>query len=164
MIARAGAAMLALALAAPALALESAQWPPPEPVEARMRSLQQVIVARDSSPAQRDAARNELASLLKSPAGRERLTPREEIRKPARAAIDPLPSVVRPRDPAPPPPPPPGVATLEVVPPPRVSVDPRTGASPAPSGRFAVDPRTGAVLHETPGGYVDPQTGRFVPR
>ena len=162
----AAAAWLAL-LAAPAvLALESPRWPPPAEVAGRMAELQRAVNDPQASAAQREAAREELASLLKSPAGQLRgRTPDEKPARAARAAIDPFPSVVKPVDVAPRvPPPAEGVARLEVVEPPKPVVDPRTGAAFTPTPGFAVDPRTGGVLHETPFGYVDPRTGRVVPR
>lgn len=162
MIARGLAAALVL-VGLPAAALESAEWPPPAPLAERMRELQREIVRRDASPAEREAAREELAALLKSPAGRSRGRTRDE--RPARAAIEPFPRIVAPANIAPAAPPPPGVARIEIVPPPKPVVDPRTGSAPAPAGAFAIDPRTGAVLHGPPGGpYVDPRTGQLVPR
>jgi len=164
MRARGLSVLLALA-ALPAIALETTQWPPPPEAEARMRELQQAIIARDSTPAEREQAREELANLLKSPAGQARgRTPDEKPVRAARAAIQPYPSVVAPAYVAPAPPPPGGVAQVEVVVPPKPIVIPQTGAALTPSGKFAIDPRTGHVLHETPGGYVDPRTGRFSPR
>ena len=166
MRARRLAAWLAVA-ALPAAALETAQWPPPGPVAERMRELQLVIIGRDSTLAQREAAREELAGLLKSPAGQARgRTPDEQPPRPARAAIDPFPSVVVPVEVAPSSPPPDGVARLEVVvpPPPRPLLDPRGGRVLAPTARGAIDPRTGGVLHEIPGAYIDPRTGQVVPR
>jgi hypothetical protein len=153
----------AVALIATFAAAQEAQWPPPASVEARMRELQNVLGARDSSLTQREAAREELSSLLKSPAGQARgRTADERPARPARAAIDPLPSMIRPAEnplsPAPP------VAQMEVVVPPKPMVIPQSGAVTSPSGRFAVDPRTGSVLHEIPGGYVDPRTGQVTPR
>jgi hypothetical protein len=164
-IARA-AAFAALALAATlAAAIETAQWPPPTDVETRMRELQGVLGSRESTPAQRESAREELSSLLKSPAGQARgRTPDEKPARPARAAIDPFPSVVKPLEAprigrAPP------IAHIEVLDPPRPLTVTPSGAVPlAPSGRFAIDPRTGGVLHEIPGGYVNPQTGQVTPR
>ena len=150
-----------------ALALDTTQWPPPEGVQARMRELQLVIMDRDSTPAQREAAREALGDLLKSPAGQDRgRTAGEKPPRPPRAAIDPFPSVVKPlpRENEP------GVATLRVTEPSKIpeparpAIDPRTGVALPPSARTAVDPLTGHVLHEVPGGYVDPTTGRFVPR
>jgi hypothetical protein len=132
-----------------------------------MHALQALIRSPASTMAEREAAREELAGLLKSPAGRDRTTPEEARKVPAaRAAIDPYPGIVKPLPPiAATNPPPPGVARLEVVPAPKPpAVNPRTGAPALPSGRFAVDPTTGGVLHEVPGGYVDPRTGQFVPR
>lgn len=150
-------------LAGQAMAVETPQWPPPEAVEARMRELQQAIIARDSTLAQREAAREELSGLLKSPAGQARGRTAGEKRI-ARAAIDPYPSVVAPVNVAPPVPPAAGVARIEVIVPPKPVVIPHSGAAASPSGRFAVDPRTGNVLHETLGGYIDPRTGQFIPR
>jgi hypothetical protein len=132
-----------------------------------MRALQQVIVERDSTAAQREAAREELAGLLKSPAGVQRGRTRDETpSRAARAAIDPFPSVVKPAVVAPvAPPPASGVARMDLVDPPKpVTVHPQTGSSPAPSGRFAVDPRTGQVLHESGAGFIDPRTGQITPR
>lgn len=163
MIARA-AALAGLALASTlAAAIETAQWPPPTEVETRMRELQAVLGSRESTPAQREGAREELSGLLKSPAGQARgRTPDEKPTRPARAAIEPFPSVVKPAysprvGPAPP------LARMEIVEPSRPTALP-SGALPAPSGRFAIDPRTGAVLHEIPGGYVNPLTGQVTPR
>jgi hypothetical protein len=131
-----------------------------------MRELQQILQAPDVSAAEREAAREELAALLKSPAGQTRGRTRDEKPvRPARAAIDPFPSVVKPTPPPPPAATPPaGVARIEIVEPPRHVVIPQTGSTLQPSGRFAIDPRTGNVLHETPAGYIDPRTGQFVPR
>jgi len=167
MRARAAAAVLALA-ALPAAALDEAQWPPPANVEARMRELQHAIIAPDATPAQREAARAELAAMLKSPAGRARgRTPDEKpVQTAPRAAIDPFPSTVSPVNVAPTPAPPPagGIAHVEVTIPPRPIVVPQTGAVLVPSDRIAIDPRTGRVMQETPAGYVDPATGRLIPR
>jgi hypothetical protein len=154
-LALAGLAFLAtLALA------EDAPWPPPANVEARMHELQAVMGSRESTPEQRAAAREELINLLKSPAGQRQSRPAEE--KPARAAIEPFPRIVKPAEN--PTIPSPGVAHVEVVSPPKTIVVPQTGSVVTPSGRFAVDPRTGSVLHEIPGGYIDPRTGQVVPR
>jgi hypothetical protein len=153
-------AALVLAAATPARPADTTAWPPPKGVQARMQELHAAIRDPDSTLAQREAARAELARLLKSPAA-----PPAETTKtlPPRAAIDPYPSVVRPLPPLPPPPP--GVAHLEVAPPPKPPVvNPQTGSPVVPSGKFAVDPTTGALLHEVPGGYVDPRTGQFIPR
>jgi hypothetical protein len=144
-------------------ALDTPSWPPPPGVESRMRELQQVIIDPASTAPERESAREELSSLLKSPAGKTRGRTRDE--RPARAAIDPFPSVVKP---APslvtPAVPPAGVATVEVIEPPKRLVIPPTGVLPVPAQRFAIDPRTGALLHEIPGAYIDPRTGQIVPR
>ncbi|HYC37614.1 MAG TPA: hypothetical protein VEC19_14405 [Usitatibacter sp.] len=157
------ALFLSLACAcAPATALETAQWPPPDSVAQRMKALQETLRDPAASAPQREAAREELAGLLKSPAGQARgRTPDEKPARPARAAIDPVAVTAIPVAPVPPSP---GVAKLEVVEPPRASVNPRTGVANPPVGQFTIDPRTGSVLHPTPGGYVDPKTGQFVPR
>lgn len=162
---RAGAlalGMLALGASLGAIALEEAQWPPPPDVAKRMHELQLVIIDRGSTPAQREAAREDLARLLKSPAGQSRPTPDEK--RPPRAAIEPFPSVVKPAERIPTPPPPGGVAHVEIVEPPKTVVIPQTGAPAVPSGNFAIDPRTGNVLHGIPGGYIDPRTGQVIPR
>src|SRR4051812_1560144 len=70
-------AALLLAAAGGAFATDEATWPPPEPVQTRMRELQAVIRSPASTMADREAAREELAGLLKSPAGRDRTTPEE---------------------------------------------------------------------------------------
>jgi hypothetical protein len=160
------ALLLAAACALPAFALDAPQWPPPGDVVARMRELQQVIIDRDSSAAQREAAREELSGLLKSPAGQLRgRTADEKPPRPARAAIDPYPGVVRPLEPLKTPSiAPEGVARIEVVEPPRPIAIPQAGVAAAPSGRFAIDPRTGNVLHEAGAGFVDPRTGQVIPR
>jgi hypothetical protein len=163
---RARVALAAAALAAmAAYGLETTQWPPPDSVAARMKALQQTLASADATAAQREAAREELAGLLKSPAGQARGRSRAE--RPARAAIEPFPSVVRPSAPSTPitvVPPPGGVARLEVIEPPKIVIDPRNGTALPQTGGFAIDPRSGSVLHETPGGFVDPKTGRIVPR
>jgi hypothetical protein len=156
------APLLLLAFAGIAGAVETTQWPPPRADEARMRELQQALSKRDSTPEQREAARKELGRMLMSPAAGSVPSAVEESRRPARAAIDPFPSI--PAPPTPPRVPTPGVAELEVVSPPKPMVIPDTGSVATPSGRILVDPRTGSVLHETPTGYVDPRTGRLTPK
>ena len=152
-----------LATAMAALALEEAQWPPPPGTAQRMRELQHAIIDPSSTTHERDAARRELSDLLKSPAGHARPTPQEK--RPARAAIDPFPGVVKPweRVPAPPVLPAEGVARVEVIEPPKPVIVPQTGRIAVPGGDFAIDPQ-GHVLHPVPGGYVDPRTGQLVPR
>lgn len=157
-------AALCLAIAATAAAAaDTAQWPPPTPVQERMHELQLLIGSREATPEQREAARQELSGLLKSPAGQARgPTADEKPLRPAHAPLDPLPGIVKalPRVPANPAAP---VAHVEVVAPPKPLVLP-SGSVVTPSERFAIDPRTGAVLHEIPGGYVDPRTGQVTPR
>ncbi len=156
-------AVLLTTAATMTVAAETAQWPPPSSVEARMKELQAIIGSKDVTKDQREAARKELSGLLKSPAGQARgPTPDEKPARPPRAAIEPLPSMVKPLEGKMPPAPP--LAHVEVVTPPKTLTIPSTGSTTTPSGRFAVDPRTGAVLHEIPGGYVDPKTGQVVPK
>jgi hypothetical protein len=164
---RAAALALVLAVSASAaLALETATWPPPAPVQERMHALQQVIIDPASTAAQREAAREELSGLLKSPAGQARgRTPDEKPQRPARAAIIPFPSVVQPLPPEKPAAVPPSeIAHVEVVQPPKPIVLPGRGSAAIPMNNFAIDPVTGHVLHATPGGYVDPRTGQFIAR
>ena len=158
-------AIIALAFAAlPASAVDSTAWPPPPEVLGRMRELQATIANPAASKEERAAARAELQHLMKSPAGAES---KDDGKKPARAAIDPFPSVAKPMEgklvTEPPP-----TARLEVVPdvPPRKpAINPATGSIVQPtSPGVAVDPRTGRLLHETPNGYIDPRTGQFVPK
>jgi hypothetical protein len=125
-----------------------------------MHELQAVLGSRDATPAQREAAREELANLLKSPAGQARGRTVDE--KPARAAIDPFPRIVKPA--ANPLVPMPGVAHVDVVSPPRPIAIPQAGAVAVPSAGIAINPRNGSVLQEIPGGYLDPRTGQVVPR
>jgi hypothetical protein len=142
-----------------AAAADPAQWPPPTPVQERMRELQLLIGSREATPEQREAARQELSRLLKSPAGQARgPTPDEKPVRPAHAPLEPLPAMVKPlpRVPANPAAP---VAHIDVIAPTKPLVLP-SGSVATRSERFAVDPRTGAVLHEVPGGYVDPRTGQ----
>lgn len=166
MLGRLAAAAALASIGMPATALETAAWPPPEGLASRMKALQEALRDPQATAAQREAAREELAGLLKSPAGQARgRTVDEKPVRPARAAIDPYPSTVRPPlAPAPTAPPPEGVARLEVVAPPKPVVDPRTGTVLPRAGDFAIDPHTGALLHATPGGFVDPKTGQFIPR
>jgi hypothetical protein len=168
-------ALLAAGAATIAWAVDTPQWPPSPETLGRMRELQEVIQDPATPKENRAKARAELEALMKSPAGKgkatrdEKKTPddAQEKRRPARAAIDTFPSVVRPiegRLPAVPQPP---TARLEVIPePPRPAISPSTGSIAVPATpRVAIDPRTGNVLHEIPGaGYVDPRTGQFIPR
>lgn len=157
-------ALAVFALAAGIADGQQAQWPPPPGVEARMHELQGVLASRESTHGQREAAREELSGLLKSPAGQARgRTPDERPVRAARASIDPFPAIVKPAQgrtigPAPP------LAHLEIVAPPRPLVIPRSGSVATPANGFAIDPRTGAVLHEIPGGFIDPRTGQVTPR
>jgi hypothetical protein len=143
-------------------AAEPASWPPPDGVASRMRELQAVLGDPRSTPAQRQAAREELARLLKSPAGQSRRTPDEKSAQAPRAAIEPIGPIVKPA--VNPSVPVPGVASVEVIVPPRITVSPTTGVPVAPSARTAVDPRTGNVLHDAGNGFVDPRTGQFTPK
>jgi hypothetical protein len=127
--------------------------------------LREILMSRDSTPAQRGAARAELAKMISSPAAKNPAAPGEG--KPARAAIQPYPSIpsvqlkspqpVRPVDPA-------DVAKVEVVAPSRAIVNPTTGSVIAPTGHSMIDLRTGSVLQETPSGYIDPRNGRLIPK
>jgi len=162
--------VLAMALAlgsAAAPAVDSTQWPPPPEVLEHMKALQARIADPGTSKEERAAARAQLERLMKSPAGADKKTA-DEARKPARAAIEPFPSVVKPRTAQPerfgPPPP---TAHVEVIDPPRkpVVVDPQTGSLIQPTAPgVAVDSRTGHILQETPGAYIDPRTGRIIPK
>jgi hypothetical protein len=157
MSARVAVASLAL-VSGVAMAVDTPEWPPPSPVEARMHELQHVITSADSTPEQRNAARAELVNLLKSPAGQDRDTTNG---RPARAAIQPFGRIVKPAES--PPLPDASVAHVEVVSPPKPIALPN-GAVATPTGNgFAIDTRTGAVLREVPGGYIDPRTGKFTP-
>jgi len=158
MNARAAAAIVAL-FAGGAMAVDSTQWPPPSPVEARMHELQHIITDPASTPEQRSAARAELVNLLKSPAGQDRDTTHG---RPSRAAIQPLGPIVKPA--ANPPLPDVPVAHVEAATAPHPVALPN-GSVAAPTGNgVAIDTRTGTALHEVPGGYIDPKTGKFIPR
>jgi hypothetical protein len=160
---RLACAMLFFASIGVASAVETTSWPPPGGVAARMRDLQAVIANPQSTPAQREAAREELSGLLKSPAGQSRgRTPDEKPVHAPRAAIEPLGPVVKPA--LNPSIPVPGVATMEITIPPRITVSPTTGVAVAPAGRAAIDPRTGSVLHDAGNGFIDPRTGQFTPK
>ena len=147
-----------------AAAVETPAWPPSGDVAARMRELQSLIMSPESTPAQRESAREQLSGLLKSPAGKARGRLANEKRPAPRAAIEPIGPIVKPAVNPPVHVPAAGVATVEVVQPPRITIAPQTGGVAAPAGRAAVDPRTGHVLHEVPNGYIDPRTGQFTPR
>jgi hypothetical protein len=134
-----------------------------------MRELQATISDAASTKDERAVAKKELERLMKAPGAPERKP--DEAKRPARAAIDPFPSVAKPADaglpfvskPLTEPPP---TARLEVIEEPRRPlVDPASGRliQPTTSG-VAVDPRTGRLLHETPSGYIDPRTGRLIPK
>jgi len=163
---RAAAVLVVSFAASAAWAVDDTGWPPPEKVETRMHELQAAIRDPRSTPDQREAAREELSNLLKSPAGQAKPSPDEKPVMPPRAAIQPFPSVVNPL-----PPlaesliPPPGVAHLEVLAPPVAPLlNPQPMAPPAPAQDFAIDPVNGHVLHPVPGGYVDPRNGQRFPR
>ena len=159
-----GAAIFFCAFVLAAAAAETAPWPPKGDVAARMRELQEIIGNPQSTAAQRESARDELSGLLKSPAGKARGRTPAEKRAAPRAAIEPIGPIVKPAVNPPVSVPAPGVATVEVIAPPRITVSPQTGGVAAPSGRAAVDPRTGHLLHEVPNGYIDPRTGQFTPK
>jgi len=143
-------------LAAAGVAAASGQQP-----QARMQELHQVINDPKSTAQDREGARDELAKLLKSPAGQARGAAPGEKPVRARAAIEPLGPIVKPaQSPAIATPP---VAHVEVTAPPKTVVAPH-GNVVAPANGFAIDPRTGHVLHETPNGYVDPRTVQFTPK
>lgn len=160
---KAGLALLAagLLLAFGAAALEAPQWPPPEAEAARMRELQAEMSARESTPAQREAARRELAKLLKAPGAPRESAPPSKL--PPRAAIEPFPPIAAPALKPAAPVDPSGVARLEVVGPSRAIVNPQTGTVVVPLGSAAIDLRSGTWLQETPSGYIDPQ-GRLIPK
>lgn len=166
---RAALLVAALGTSSAVFALEQAQWPPPPETAQRMRELQHVIIDPSSSAQQRDVARDELAGLLKSPAGQGHATPDQKPQRPARAAIDPFPGVVKPWERVPAPPvlpakPGEGVARVEVIEPPKPVIVPQTGRVATSAGNFLIDSQ-GTVLHPLPGGgYVDPRTGQIVPR
>jgi hypothetical protein len=159
-----GALALALLGLAPARsAAQEAAWPPSPEVRARMAALQAVLISRDSDAAARQAAREELIRLLRSPAA-----PEPDVKagpSVPRAAIDPLPSLAFPAASANPPALPRIAPALVTLPPrPNPVVDPANGRVLTPAGRAVVDPLTGRVLQETPGAFIDPLTGRVVPR
>jgi hypothetical protein len=156
-------AALLFVVALPVAATQAASWPPPDAVVSRMHELQGVISDPESSASQREAARKELADLLKSPAGQAKgPTPDEKPVHP-RAAIQPFGQIVKPAPVVSVPVP--GVATVDVVVPPRITIAPQTGRAIVPStGGTAVAPLTGHIQHETPYGYIDPRTGQFTPK
>lgn len=116
-----------------------------------MQALHQAINDPKSTAAQREAAREELAHLLKSPAGQA-----------PRAAIDPIGPIVKPA--VNPPISAPPLAHVDVTQPPRTTVTPGGMAAAPASGSTAINPRNGHVLTETPAGYIDPRTGQFTPK
>jgi hypothetical protein len=156
------AAFLLSSIALAALAVDSTRWPPKDAAAMRMRELQLVIGSPESTAAQREAAREELSALLKSPNAKGRTPDEKPVHAAPRAAIEPIGPMVRPA--VNPPVPMPGVATVDVTIPPRITIAPKTGTAVAPTGSAAIDPRTGHVLHETGNGYVDPRTGQFIPK
>jgi len=156
------AALLFSSIALAALAVDSTKWPPPDAAAARMRELQLVIGNPESTAAQREAAREELSALLKSPNAKGRTPDEKPVHAAPRAAIEPIGPIVKPA--ANPPVPVPGVASVDVTIPPRITVAPKSGTAVAPAGAAAIDPRTGHVLHDAGNGYVDPRTGQFTPK
>jgi hypothetical protein len=158
---------LALAIAATASAVESTDWPPSPETLARMRELQSKISDPAATKDERESAKRDLERLMKAPGAPERKS--GEAKKPARAAIEPFPSVAAPFESKPLREPPP-TARLEVIddtplPSRKPVIDPATGRLIQPtSPGSAVDPRTGRIYQETPGGYIDPRTGRLIPK
>lgn len=159
---RGAAAVIAFIAPAIALAVDSTAWPPDDAAAKRMRELQLVIGNPQSTAAQREAAREELSALLKSPNAKGPSRDEKPVHAAPRAAIEPIGTGVKPA--ANPSVAVPGVATVDVTIPPRITVAPKSGAAVAPSGSVAVDPRTGHVLHDVGNGYVDPRTGQFTPK
>ena len=162
MVTKGGLATLVagLLLAFGAAALDAPQWPPPEAEVRRMRELQAEISSKEATPGRREAARQELGKLLKAPGAAP------PPRSPARAAVQPQPSIPAPNlaMPVAPRVDPDDVARLEVVGPSRAIVNPATGTLVAPVGSTVIDLRSGTVLVETPSGYVDPRNGRLIPK
>jgi len=128
-----------------------------------MQALHQAINDPKSTAAQRQAAREELANLLKSPAGQASAgTPEARPARPARAALEPAGPIVKPA--VNPPISAPPVAHVDVTQPPRTVVTPGGMTAAPASGGAAINPRNGHVLTETPAGYIDPRTGQFTPK
>lgn len=155
---RAAACLPFLALA-PALHGADPAWPPPAGVEARIDTLRHKLGDASATPADRAKAREELLRLLMNPDAPASRPPGASV---PRAAVDLLPSMVKPATVVPPPRPP----LSPVAPPsrPALPVPDARGGTVVPVGPNAVDPRTGRLLLEAGNGYVDPATGRFVPR
>ncbi len=136
-------------------AQDAPAWPPSAEARSRIAELQAVMSARDSTPAQREAAREALARLLRHPDAAEP----EEL--PAvRAAIAPFPPI-----PAPAPALQARTATLVAAPRaiPPLSL-PIFGLALPPAGRVVIDPATGALFRDTGLGFIDPATGRRIPK
>lgn len=154
----AAALFVALAGPAPAVAAEpvaTPAWPPTAAARDRMQELRTVMSSRDATPAQREAARQELAAMLRSPAAPpEPMT----VATPPRAAIAPFPAIVSPALQVP------QAPTASVVAAPRAIPAWPDAEREAPVSRFKVDPTSGSVMVQTPQGYVDPRTGHRVPR
>lgn len=131
-------------------------WPPSAATQERITELRGVLSSREASPAQREAARRELAAVLRSPASpREPVTPSIA---PPRAAIAPFPAITSPLAILP------SAPAATVVPAPRAIPAWPDAEREMPASRFQVHPSGGAVLVETPQGYVDPRTGHRIPK
>jgi hypothetical protein len=136
-------------------------WPPATDAASRLEDLRAVLMSATSTPAERQAAREEMMKMIVNDAA-----PRRPAQMPPRAAVDSPRSVFEGKPdlakPLPPAPPRNTVAPSEPLASP--TVNPATGATLVPLGRSVVDPATGRMYHEVPGGYLDPATGQFVPK
>jgi hypothetical protein len=150
-----------LAIASTGAGAAEPTWPPAADAARRLQELRAVLISPASTPAERQAAREEMMKMIVNEGAAARPAP-----MPPRAAVESPRSVFEGRpDLAKPVPPTPAVST--VAPPAPAAapvVNPASGATLLPQGRSAVDPATGRIYHEVPGGYLDPLTGQFVPK
>jgi hypothetical protein len=143
-----------------AVAAEPA-WPPAADAARRLQELRAVLISATSTPAERQAAREEMMKMIVNEGAAVRpapMPPRAAV-EPGRSVFEGKPDLAKPVPTAPPvnslAPPAPAAAPV---------VNPATGAVILPQGRSAVDPATGRIYLEVPGGYLDPATGQFVPK
>lgn len=151
--------VVALACGHPALAAEPAPapgWPPSEAARDRIVELRAVMSSREATPGEREAARRELAAMLRSPAAPAE--PVKAVARAPRAAIAPFPALVSPVAPLP------QAPAAVMVPAPRTMPAWPDAESERAASRFKVDPATGGVMVRTPQGYVDPNTGHRLPK
>jgi hypothetical protein len=149
-----------LAFAATGAFAAEPAWPPAN-TAGRLQELRAVLISATSTPAERQAAREDMMKMIVNDAAAvrpARMPPRSAVER-ARSVFEGNPDAAKPVPPVPP------VSTVALPSPAAAPVvNPATGATLLPLGRSVVDPITGRMYHDVPGGYLDPLTGQLVPK